>query len=156
MKKTSPRSHLYQLGIVLVASVIGFIVVKSFAMPRSWNYEVWYRQDALGDMEHLPLIHGGNESCIECHEEEYNDATSYEHKTLNCEGCHGPLTFHVRDGEKIANATGKSNWQCLNCHEEEISRPKDHPQFPGDVRRHEDLLEDSSCVRCHDPHDPSV
>ena len=28
----------------------------------------------------------------------------YSHKPLNCEGCHGPLTIHVQDGEKIADA----------------------------------------------------
>jgi hypothetical protein len=34
--------------------------------------------------------------------------------------------------------------------------PKDHPQFPGDVEKHQNIKEGRLCVKCHDPHDPAA
>jgi hypothetical protein len=158
MNKPSPRSHLYRLAVVLVTGFIGFLVIKALATPQSWNYVVWYRGANSEEMEKLPLIHGGNDSCQSCHEEEHENLTSFGHKTLNCESCHGPLVDHVQGDKKTADAIvmDESNGQCLNCHSELISRPKDFPQFTSEVRRHEAKREDTSCLKCHDAHDPEV
>jgi len=156
MNDPTPRSHLVRLGLLLTVLLAIFLGIKAWQVPDSWNYEVWYRGAAREEIAGLPSIHGGNESCRSCHEDAYDDATSFAHQNLNCEGCHGPLASHVRDGEKIADARGASNWQCLNCHEALISRPKDHPQYPGDIRRHKQRKEGVLCVKCHDPHDPAI
>jgi hypothetical protein len=189
MKKISPSSHVYQLGIVLVICVAGFLVIRSYAIPDSWNYKVWYRGDNQEDLKELPLFHGGNESCQLCHEdvslvkvveiqgeEEFVDEFAdeinneldeqpdeepeiemvFEHRTLNCEACHGPLADHARGDEKIGDAVvmDKSNWQCMNCHRKLISRPADFPQFTEEVEKHRDIEEQTLCMKCHDPHDP--
>jgi len=152
----SPKSHLIRLGLLFAAGLIIFLSIKSWQTPASWNHEVWYRGAAREDIANLPSVHGGNQSCQSCHEDAYDDATSYAHHNLNCEGCHGPVTLHVIDGEKIADAKGASNWQCLNCHSELISKPESFPQYPGNIRRHEQRKEGVLCVKCHDPHDPSI
>jgi len=158
MKKLTPWSHLTRLGIILIAGFCGFLLVKAMATPSSWNHVVWYRGDNQIEMKKLPLVHGGNESCQPCHEEEHDDVLEFGHKTLNCESCHGPLLDHVRGDKKIADAIvmDKSNWQCLNCHRELISRPKDFPQFTKAVRRHRNIQKRTVCQKCHDPHDPSI
>jgi len=69
MNKISPKSHLYRLGIVLVVFFTGFVVIRSYAVPASWNYNAWYRGDHQEDMKKLPLFYGGNESCKSCHED---------------------------------------------------------------------------------------
>ena len=155
-KLPSPSAHLIRLAMVLVAGFIIFVGLKIWQTPDTWNFEVWYRGGTLEDMKKLPRIHGGNESCKSCHADEYEDATSYKHKTLNCEGCHGELSKHIKDDKKIGDAKGKDNWVCLNCHEERISRPKDHKQFPGKVKRHQGIKAGTFCVKCHDPHDPAM
>jgi len=156
MKNPTPFSHLYRLGLVLTAGLVFFMLIMITQTPASWNYEVWYRGDALADIKSLPIVHRGNDSCLECHEDEYDEMVEYAHKTLNCEGCHGPLTSHVLEGEKIADAVGKSDWQCLNCHQAQISMPTDHPQFPGDIIKHENIKKNTLCVKCHGPHDPAL
>lgn len=158
MNKPSPRSHLYRLAIVLVTGFIGFLVVKALATPQSWNYVVWYRGDNSEEMKKLPLSYGGNDSCQSCHEDEHENLTSFKHKTLNCESCHGALVDHVEGDKKTADAIvmDESNWQCLNCHRELISRPKDFPQFTSEVRRHKAKREETPCIKCHDAHDPAA
>lgn len=157
MTNPSSRSHLYRLGMVLGAAFILFLVIKSLATPASWNYESWYRGDALSDMASEPLAHGGNESCVYCHQDAVKRVKKLRHKRLSCEGCHGALADHVRDGEKIADAIviTESRWQCLNCHSQLISKPKGFPQFTMEVNKHAELEEKTVCLNCHDAHDPT-
>jgi hypothetical protein len=185
MNNISSKSHIYRLGIVLVVCVTGFLVIRSYAVPNSWNHDAWYRGDNQEDLKKQPLIFGGNESCQSCHEDvslvaavaskgeekfvdEFGDEIEIEfdeepasvmvfaHKTLSCESCHGPLAHHAAGEDKIGDAIvmDKSNWQCMNCHEELISRPVDLPQFTEAVEKHMDLDEQTLCMKCHDPHNP--
>jgi len=189
MNKISPKTHVYRLVVVLVVFVIGFLVIRSYAIPDTWNHHVWYRGGNQEDLKQLPLIHGGNDSCKPCHEdvsltevveeqgtEEFADEFAdesedeideesaeepetemvFEHKTLNCESCHGPLADHVKGDKKIGDAVvmDKSNWQCLNCHRPLISRPAKFSQFTEEVEKHRDLDKKTLCMKCHDPHDP--
>lgn len=157
MPKTSPRSHIYRLGLVLAVGFVLFLWIKQAATPESWNYEIWFREDSLTDLANLPLAHGGNDSCEECHEYEYEDTMDFAHRTLSCESCHGVLADHVKGDKKVANAVvDRSKSQCLNCHEPLISRPPDFPQFTEEVRRHRELKEDVPCIKCHGAHDPAA
>ncbi len=83
------------------------------------------------------------------------------HRGLSCESCHGTLVDHVKGDKKFALAkVDKSDWQCLNCHAEQINRPKGFPQFSKAgkigklVRKHTDMEADEKCLKCHDAHDP--
>lgn len=115
-----------------------------------------HRGDAVKDAAAQALVYGGNESCEACHAEVNEKVASLAHSGLSCESCHGALGDHVEGGKKVAAApVDKTMWQCLNCHEERINRPEDLPQFPGDVGRHEDIEEGTTCYKCHDAHDPT-
>lgn len=180
MATLTPNTHVKRLGIVLVLAAIGFLVIRSFAIPASWNYDVWYRGGARDDIASLPLVHGNNDSCVPCHEDvsltgaveeakfqdEFFDVPDtadetesdevYEHRTLNCEVCHGPLAEHAAGDEKIGDAVvmRDDNWQCLNCHRQLISRPQGFPQFTDSVEDHRDLGDNTRCIKCHGPHNP--
>jgi hypothetical protein len=157
MKKTTALTHLYRLGALLIAFIIVFLLVKQWATPSSWNYEVWYRGDSLTEVGNLPLTHGGNESCQACHADVVKKVSKLRHRNLSCEGCHGPLAAHVRGEEKIADAIviNQSRWQCLNCHAELISKPRGFPQFTDEVAKHTTLVQGEVCLKCHDAHDPT-
>ena len=157
----SPRRHLHRLGIFILLGVIFFLIVKWLATPSSWNFQVWYRGDALTELAIKETVYGGNASCGgACHQDVIDFAQSEPHQNLQCEGCHGPLAKHVKDGEKIADAivVSDSSWQCLNCHQKLLGKPEDYPQFAHDpalrrIRKHKKLPEDPLCLRCHGPHD---
>ena len=157
MKKTNASTHLYRLGALFIVFIIAFVVIRQMATPSSWNYEVWYRGDSITEVENLPLVYGGNESCKACHAEVVRYTKKWKHKTQSCEGCHGPLASHVNGEEKIADAMviNQSRRQCLNCHAESISKPQGFPQFTSEVRKHTTLQEGEVCLKCHDAHDPT-
>lgn len=144
----------------MLVGLIFFLIVKWLATPSNWNFEVWYRGDALVELATKKPVFGGNESCAACHQDVIDFARSEPHQNLLCETCHGPLTKHVEDGEKIADAivVSDSSWQCLNCHQKLLGKPEDYPQFAQNpklrrVRKHKKLTEDALCLRCHGPHD---
>lgn len=157
-------SHLWRLVLVLVVFFIVAVSVGLWATPASWNYELdyWFRRDALVDIEQLPLIYGGNESCVTCHEAASKKLASQPHKGLSCESCHGPLADHVEADKRVAAAqVDRSRWQCENCHAEQINRPRGFPQFSEtgeigkDVEKHKDLDDETPCLKCHDAHNPT-
>jgi len=157
---SSPQKHLHRLGVLILLGVIGFLVIKWLATPSSWNFQVWYRGDALAELAEKEPVFGGNASCNDCHEDVVELALSAPHKALSCEACHGPSVKHVRDGQKIAEAVvvSHSSWQCLNCHEKLLGKSEDYPQFekvPSQrrIRKHKKLKEDVLCLKCHGPHD---
>lgn len=157
MKKTTALSHLYRLGTLFLVFIVAFLVIKQLATPSSWNYEVWYRGDSLTEVGKLPMSHGGNDSCQTCHADVVKKVKKLKHKTLSCEGCHGPLATHVSNGKKIADAKviNQSRSQCLNCHDGLITKPKGFPQFTDQVKKHTTLKEGEVCLKCHDAHDPT-
>lgn len=157
MKEPTPLTHLYRLGALFIVFIIVFVSIRQLATPSSWNYEVWYRGDSLTEVENLPMTHGGNDSCKTCHADVVKMVKKLRHKSLSCEGCHGPLAAHVSDEKKIADAKviNQSRWQCLNCHAELISKPPGFPQFTDAVAKHTTLIEGEVCLKCHDAHDPT-
>lgn len=164
MQSPSRSSHLHRLGIVLVGFFFFAGLVGWWAMPDSWNFEIdnWYRRDALILSASIPSSYGGNESCVECHAKADRQFSARRHRGLSCESCHGALADHVRGNQKFAEAVvDKSRWQCLNCHDERINRPKDFPQFSktGEigkfVKKHKRLDAKTTCLKCHDAHDPT-
>lgn len=164
MKKPFSRhSHLLRLGLVLAVALIGFLIAKTLARPPSWNDVAWYRSASLVDMQKKTLVYGGNESCQSCHKKETVALAGPGHWKLSCESCHGPLIKHIKHDEKIGDAivVNESPRQCLNCHSEQISKPKDFPQYryrhgERKVRRQKSQRGGRPCMGCHNPHSPEI
>jgi predicted CXXCH cytochrome family protein len=163
----SPRSHIYRMVVVLVVIAAGFAALRSFAIPDSWDNELFYRVDSLDELQLLPLRIGGNEACAGsgCHEEQrlakhkerFHALARGNHSGLACENCHGPLSDHISDGRRVAPALiNRENTLCLGCHGPLLSRPQDFPQFNAENTGHWyfDVEITTPCRDCHDPHEP--
>nr|VFJ66036.1 MAG: Cytochrome c3 [Candidatus Kentron sp. FM]VFJ66145.1 MAG: Cytochrome c3 [Candidatus Kentron sp. FM]VFK15998.1 MAG: Cytochrome c3 [Candidatus Kentron sp. FM] len=168
----SPYAHIYRLGGLGIIALVVFFIVKYLAIPASWDKNTWYRQDALSLLQQQEPVFGTNQSCegSSCHEDEnylVEDARIEHrlrirwlgwatHKTLSCESCHGPLSDHVQDGFKVRKAVVvRTGELCLRCHESRLGRNA-VVAFREDFEYHKSLsvTKRSSCVKCHDPHEP--
>jgi hypothetical protein len=161
----SPRAHVYKLTVLLALGIGSFLGLMRLLTPSSWDYANWYRRDSVAELAKKPLRFAGNESCAgsQCHEQatdhqdQYNALADSVHESLSCEGCHGALSKHVRDGKRIESARISPTIQlCLNCHAPLVSRPEKHTTFDPDSARHKrkKVTATTPCKRCHDPHDP--
>lgn len=158
MTLPSPKAHIVRLVVVLGIALVAFLVIKALVVPASWNFEEWYREDALALNESYEVVYGGNDSCIACHEESNKEIAEFKHQALSCESCHGALADHVKDGAKIADAEvdDETTWQCLNCHEARVNKPVAFPQFDKKkIPEHKEMEPDMVCIACHSPHDPT-
>lgn len=158
MSGPSPTSHLYRLGIILAVGFVAFIMVMAIAVPANWNYQGWYRLDALEELKEPPLVYGGNESCAACHDAIINEVKKFKHRALSCESCHGPLAHHVKGKQKIADAyiDEDGRWQCLNCHKKLVSKSLEFPVFSRErPREHTSIKPETPCKSCHKPHHPT-
>jgi len=156
-------SHLLRLGIIAAAGLVGFITFRIMATPPSWNTEVWYRADSLKEIRDLPQAYGGNASCNPCHGQELSVQLGPGHLGLSCESCHGALADHVTGEIKTGDAVviTESEWQCMNCHREQINRPANFPTYryqhsENRVRRQKSERGGRYCLDCHDPHTPEL
>lgn len=164
----SPRAHIYRMLIALAVLGIVFLGIKALAIPESWDEERWFRRDSLKDIAQLRLHYGGNEACqtAGCHDseqaarhaEKLSTLASGMHQGLACEVCHGPVSEHVKDGQKIKDARVEVATQlCMSCHQKLTGRPQQFAQF-SETEIHHELLNVKAravCRACHDPHDPN-
>ncbi len=174
MKEPSSTTHLKRLGLVAFVAILGFLALAYIMSPKSWHYEIayWHRADALQEMQQIPMVYGGiesvatadrNASCLACHQETVVKFAAAKHKKLSCEDCHGALGDHATKKEKIADAPiHRTRWECLNCHEGLVNKPKRFPTFKTTEKyiKHRELMngefpEGTTCLKCHDSHDPT-
>ncbi len=148
------RLLLLAIGIVLMYSV-----ARAFLTPPSFRQYGFYRGEALDLLASRDAVFAGRKACEECHSDEVQKLAKFEHKSLSCEGCHGPGQAHSENPDvKIA----KSNYgACLRCHEANPSRPKWHKQIVSRSHYTETKSDakpgksGSLCTECHVPHAPS-
>lgn len=138
------RLCLLVIGIVTLYSTARYLMT-----PSSFGQYAWYRGDALVELQARDVSFAGKKACDECHSDEYQKLSKHEHKTLSCEGCHGPGQAHSNDPRKD-NIEKSGYATCLRCHEASVSRPKWHKQIVS--RQH---YTGSKCTECHVPHAPT-
>ena len=56
--KPSPYAHLVRLAGILIAAGVAFFFVRQAMIPKSWNFEGWYREDAVKQVAAKPMKHG--------------------------------------------------------------------------------------------------
>ena len=114
----------------------------------TYNY---YRLGNVQEWKDFPVKYQGNESCLECHEDNVKKHRRSPHKRVQCESCHGPSGNHPDDVEYLP--LNKERGLCLRCHAD-LGYPASSARsdLPAIVdRRHKRKRE---CVSCHNPHDP--
>jgi hypothetical protein len=143
--------QIIRLVLLTIAIIGSYLVARSFLTPPSFREYGFYRGNALEEIANSrQQVFGGRKACEECHAEEYAKLLKHEHKTLSCEGCHGPAAEHADTPDNPAFNPKKEPFSsCVRCHEFNPSRPKWHHQivlkahYPG-----------QKCTECHVPHMP--
>jgi len=145
------RIFLLALGIVTVYSI-----ARYFLTPESFRQYGWYRGEALAEIASRDPVFAGKKSCDECHSEQLQKLQKFGHKSLSCEGCHGPLQAHVENPE-VKPEKRSTYGSCLRCHEANPSRPKWYKQIVSKNHYSESKpgAKPSLCTECHVPHAPS-
>lgn len=158
--------HIWRAFLILAFLGIAMVCGRQFAVPESFGKAGHYRYDSLKEMMSRPVVHGGSKSCKEgCHdhEERFAQYAKGKHQTVSCETCHDPVTYHVKDGEKIADMNKHATFDlCAYCHRKVEGRPKTFPQIVFlDHLREQDVplageIPEGICFKCHDVHDPAI
>ncbi len=151
--------HIFRAALLLILIAIGFIVVRWFAVPRSFGMYGHYRFNSIAEhMAQLP-VHGSATVCQECHDEIWQKRAEGKHTLVSCETCHASLAFHIKEDEKIAAMpVDRSYALCARCHQRLTARPESFPQVV--IKNHlmdkEVEMSESVCLECHNAHDPSL
>ena len=139
--------QIVRLVLLTVAIVGSYLVARSFLTPASFGEYGWYRGDALIELASHPAVYAGRKACEDCHYDEFETLKQFEHKTLSCEGCHGPGGEHAGNPDVKLAILNYSH--CARCHEFNPSRPSWHKQV-----NLKDHYAGDACTECHVPHAP--
>jgi hypothetical protein len=153
--------HIWRVLFILLFLLVGFVSARDFLIPASFGKAGHYRYDSLKTYMDYPVIHGGRNSCKGCHPKQYETASAGKHASLNCEACHGPLAWHVKDGARIAEMPRLASWKlCAYCHQTLAARPSSIKQVVFAKHIEEQGSEPGTevagkvCFLCHKPHSP--
>jgi hypothetical protein len=142
--------------MIIGALVLGFAVVRSLLIPESFGTYGHYRGDNLAEQMTMPLVHLESGFCTDCHQDQHKSWQESNHRTVNCEVCHGHWEIH--NGNLKTMTAAKSNEACLLCHQALTGRPASVSQvksFALHLAEKEETGTDvKTCVECHDPHAP--
>ena len=150
------KRHVLHPLWVAIGLVLLILVARQFLVPDdfgvhgdSFTYN-YHRLSNEQEWKDFPVKYQGNESCAECHRDNWRTNRRGPHKRIECENCHGPAVDHPDDVEFLPKNTERA--LCLRCHSD-LEYPRTYrSELPQIVdRRHKRNRE---CVGCHDPHDP--
>jgi hypothetical protein len=141
--------HLIPLGLVFLGGTAGFLVLRGAMVPDGFGALGHFRAGAIGEVRMQPVAFAGQAACAECHPSEAETRNSGKHKTLACEGCHGPLARHAADPAAVQPPKPDTASLCVRCHERDGARP---PSFPQVIAAEHSGGE--ACATCHKAHNP--
>ncbi len=139
--------------VLLAVGIVGsYLLARAVLTPPSFGQQGgWYRGDALVELATRERVYAGKVACEECHSDEFKKVLQGGHKTLSCEGCHGPGNAHASNPDDASVKMQVLNFShCVRCHEANPSRPKWHKQIVS-----KEHYTGSKCTECHVPHSPA-
>ncbi len=148
MKRLHLPPQIVRLVLLTIGIVGSYLVARYFLTPPTFGETGWYRNAALAELASRDPVYAGTKACDECHSEEHQKLLGNSHRTLSCEGCHGPSQAHADNPDVKPEILNYSH--CVRCHEANPSRPKWHKQVVA-----KDHYPGSKCTECHLPHQPS-
>lgn len=143
--------HLVRAGIVLLALLVFiFIGLRVMPVPEFLTEYGFHPRQTEANTEKwasLPIQFASSSVCVDCHQDKHDMWEKGNHRTVNCETCHGPAMAHLETGAPPTVDTARD--LCGRCHAKLIARPSNFPQV--------DMVEmggDEECITCHNPHEP--
>lgn len=153
------RLLIVLLGIVLLS--VGGFLFKGLLIPDSFGVYGHYRADAIAEASLVPIRHGTNASCFECHSYEAKIHKKGRHQTISCEFCHGTYADHVANNKKIKTLPVKKEKEittlCLRCHNTEIKARSEEVIRTVAMPNHlkdQNVKITHDCNQCHHVHAP--
>jgi hypothetical protein len=143
--------HLIRPGLVLLAAVGVFLILRAAVVPKDFGKYGHYRAGALGMISALPISYAGRSQCVDCHDAEAKVHGGGKHAGVGCETCHGPLAKHADDPAANVPKLPAVAGLCWRCHEKDAAKPKGFPQVDT-VAHSQGVL----CDSCHQPHNPHL
>ncbi len=136
--------------LLLTLGIVGsYLIARQFLTPPTFGELGWFRAGALEDLASYERVYAGAVACAECHSDQTDEIAGGGHKSLACEGCHGPGQAHA-DNPDLHKMQILTFSHCVRCHGANPSRPKWHKQI--DVSDH---YTGDTCTECHLPHQPN-
>ncbi len=143
--------HLVLLGLVFLAAIAAFLLVRRAVVPEGFGEYGHYRPGALNDNRMHPLAFAGRAECATCHPNVVSAKSAGKHRPVSCEACHGPLARHATDPDAVRPLKIASVTLCVRCHERDSAKPMQFPQVASAGHSGGE-----ACVSCHQPHSPGL
>ena len=150
--------HLFRAGALLLAVLIlAVVVLRVIPTPAFLEEFGFHSRNIEKDTEEwasLPIQYVSSSICLDCHQDKYSIWEQGDHKTVNCENCHGPATAHLETSNfpqvNMEEMGGQA--ECATCHDPHDPRAGMPPQVPHTLEGRTD------CQVCHNPqkHEPWV
>ncbi len=162
------NKHIMRLLGVLGTIAVLFVVVRTMAVPKDFGKTGHFRFGAIEEEKAKTPRFQGADACKNCHAEVFKIWTAGKHKHhIQCENCHGPRFWHIRQMNGEPDATPpKAYWnatgivECKRCHVKTFERA---PQVKSieSVQAHVTEMggtfnPTTKCTDCHNQHSLEV
>jgi len=156
MSAFKDSGHLFRYVALFVVGTLCFLVIRHFAVPKTFGEYGHYRGAAIGEIAAHPIHFAGHETCESCHADVLDKKKDGKHAHVNCEACHGPLAKHAEamtngDASVPMPTLPDTAVLCIRCHSESAARPRGFPQVKA-----EEHSGGVPCQTCHQPHNPAI
>ena len=141
--------HISRLLLLIAAAAAGGLAAKWYFTADSFYEYGHYRGKSVVEIASQEPVHQTARYCESCHGERHAQWSANNHKTVNCETCHGAAQGHPENGKLPIPADTRK--LCTLCHEKMAERPRTQPQI--DLAQHSF---GAQCIVCHNPHAPKL
>jgi predicted CXXCH cytochrome family protein len=141
--------HISRLLLLLAAFFSMALVARWYFTADSFFEYGHYRGKSVAELASQEPVYQTSGYCQACHGERHAQWSANNHKSVNCEVCHGAARDHPAKGRLSIPADARK--LCTLCHEKMAERPRPQPQV--DPAQHSF---GQQCTVCHNPHAPKL
>lgn len=146
--------HLWRAILIIVFALFAYLIIRALLVPHSFGEFGYFRGDNVQEQMDKEVVFANRGACATCHDNEDKMHKAGFHKTVQCQNCHAPLSYHIYGDEVKEMPINRSPDLCLLCHKVLASRPVDFPQIDLDAHLKDAgaELKPGVCLTCHNPH----
>ena len=143
--------HIKRLIVLMLGlGVLAYAAKQLFTAGSFYQYG-HYRAASVPEIAAQAPVFQTPAYCQSCHQERHAQWSASNHKTVQCEVCHGAAKGHPEEKGKLPIPTDTRKL-CALCHEAMPGRPPTQPQV--DPAQHGGGQ--AQCASCHNPHAPKI
>lgn len=142
------NQQIPRLLVVFAVLGVGLIGAREYLTPPTYGQYGHYRAAAIKTISSRAPRFAGAAVCGDCHADIVSMRAAGNHRSVNCEVCHGPAQIHADSLEPKPRIPQPRQF-CPVCHAYDPSRPTGFPQIDP-VAHNPGIV----CTKCHNPHAP--